>query len=150
VTSKKALRLLAFLYILIISTGTETGATQRPLPNPVLFLTSTESFTQGGKQFIRYRFDVENKSAYPAELFAAAPTLPPCGQNTKAARTWVTVYNQSGKQLQAFCAFGKPADLSLIWFAVEEGVVPPSWVYIEMHDRQTDTKYKSNLADTAM
>jgi hypothetical protein len=37
-----------------------------------------------------------------------------------------------------------------IWFALEEGVVPPSWVYIEMTDRQTGTKYKSNLADTTI
>jgi len=27
-------------------------------------------------------------------------------------------------------------------------VVPPSWVYIELNDRQTNTKYKSNLAET--
>jgi len=27
--------------------------------------------------------------------------------------------------------------------------VPPSYVYIEMNDRQTNTKYKSNLADTS-
>jgi len=28
--------------------------------------------------------------------------------------------------------------------------VPPSWVYIEMTDRKTNTKYKSNLAETTM
>jgi hypothetical protein len=28
--------------------------------------------------------------------------------------------------------------------------VPPSWVYIEMKDRKTNTKYKSNLAETTM
>jgi hypothetical protein len=149
-TSKHALRLLALLFLVFSYTGTETGAAQRPLPNPVLFLTSTEPFTQGGKQFIRYRYDVLNKTEYPAAMFAAAPTLPPCGKNTKAARTWVTVYNQTGKQLQEFCAFGKPDDLGSIWFAAEEGVIPPSYVYIELHDRQTDTKYKSNLADTSM
>jgi len=33
---------------------------------------------------------------------------------------------------------------------MEDGVVPPSYVYIEMNDRQTNTKYKSNLADTTL
>jgi hypothetical protein len=74
--------------------------------------------------------------------------LPPCGKNTKAARTWVDFYDQSGKRLNGFCALSKPADLSGIWFAVEVGTTPPSWVYIELNDRQTNTKYKSNLADT--
>ena len=101
-----------------------------------------------GKQYIRYKFDVFNKADYPAAMFAAAPALPPCGNNTKASRTWVDIYDQSGKRLYGFCALGKPDDLSGIWFALEEGVVPPSWVYIEMTDRQTNTKYKSNLADT--
>ena len=75
-------------------------------------------------------------------------TLPPCGNNTKAARTWVDFYDQSGKRLNGFCALSKPADLGSIWFALEAGTVPPSWVYIELNDRQTNTKYKSNLADT--
>ncbi len=79
-----------------------------------------------------------------------SPALPPCGANTKAARTWVDLYDQSGKRLNGFCALGKPADLNGIWFALETGAVPPSWVYIEMNDRKTNTKYKSNLADTTL
>ena len=35
-----------------------------------------------------------------------------------------------------------------LWIAYEEGTIPPSYVYIELNDRQTNTKYKSNLADT--
>lgn len=149
-TSKQALRLFVLLSLILTSAGTETRATQPILPNPVLYLMNTELYTQGGKQFIRYRFDVANKNEYPDALFAPAPALPPCGQNKNSARTWVTVYDQSGKRLQAFCVFGKPADLGSIWFALEEGVLPPSYIYIEMHDRQTDTKYKSNLADTVI
>jgi hypothetical protein len=114
----------------------------------VLYFTGYETFQTGGKNFIRYKYDVFNKDAYPAEMFAAAPALPPCGTNTKASRTWVDIFDQSGKRLYGFCGFGKPADLSKIWFALEEGVIPPSWIYIELNDRQTNTKYKSNLADT--
>ena len=118
------------------------------LPNPVLYLTSTEFFQSNGKTFVRYKYDVFNKDQYPADFFAAAPNLPPCGKNTKASRTWVDFYDQSGKRLYGFCAQAKPADLNGIYFALEDGVLPPSYVYIELTDRQTNTKYKSNLADT--
>jgi hypothetical protein len=121
-----------------------------PTPVPVLYLKSEEHFTAGGKNWVRHQYGVLNSAAYPAALFAAAPNLPPCGTNTKAARAWVDFFDQSGKRLQGFCALGKPADLDEIWFATEEGVVPPSWVYIEINDRQTNTKYKSNLADTTL
>jgi hypothetical protein len=120
------------------------------IPNPVLYLTGTEAFAQGGKDYIRYSYDVLNKDDYPAELFAAAPGLPPCGLNTKSSRTWVDIFNQSGKRIYGFCALGKPSDLGSIWFALEESEVPPSWIFIEMNDRQTNTKYKSNLADTTL
>jgi hypothetical protein len=120
------------------------------LPNPILYLVGTEYYSAGGKDWVRYKYDVFNKDAYPTDLFAAAPTLPPCGANTKASRTWVDFFDQSGKRLYGFCALGKPADLGGIWFAMEDGVVPPSYVYIEMNDRQTNTKYKSNLADTTL
>jgi len=113
-------------------------------------MTGTESYQAGGKQFIRYRYDVLNKADYPDAMFAAAPALPPCGANTKSSRTWLDFFDSRGKRLYGFCALGKAADLSKIWFALEEGVVPPSYVYIEMTDRQTNTKYKSNLTDTTL
>jgi hypothetical protein len=120
------------------------------LPNPVLYFLGQEYLTIGGKQVTRYNFDVLNKSDFPDDLFAASPGLPPCGNNTKAARTWVDIYDQSGKRLNGFCALGKSADLNGIWFTLDTGVVPPSWVYIEMNDRKTNTKYKSNLSDTTL
>ena len=119
------------------------------LQNPVLSFVGQEPFQERGQNWIRYRYDVVNKDAYPAELFAAAPDLPPCGLNTEASRTWVDFFDQSGKRLYGFCALAKPADLGSIWFKLEEGVVPPSWIYIEMTDRKTNTKYKSNLAETS-
>jgi hypothetical protein len=146
--TSKSLRLLVLLPLFLVVLITERSASAPALPNPVLYLMNTEPFQTGGKQFIRYRYDVMNKDAYPADFFAASPNLPPCGKNTKASRTWVDFYDQSGKRLQGFCAFSKRADLGSIWFAVEVGTVPPSWVYIELNDRLTNTKYKSNLAET--
>lgn len=142
--------LLASLLLTMLASSKTSHANPPLVPNPVLYLTSTESYTTGGKNFIRYRYDVLNKMDYPAEMFAAAPALPPCGANTKASRTWVDFFDLRGKRLYGFCALSKPGDLENIWFAVEDGVIPPSYVYIELNDRQTNTKYKSNLADTAL
>ena len=147
---KIAKRTSLALITLFLVFSTQGSASAPALPNPILFFTGQEFYEAGGKQFIRYRYDVLNKDAYPNELFAAAPDLPPCGQNTKAARTWVDFYDLTGKRLYGFCSLGKPADLGTIWFALESNVLPPSYVYIELNDRKTPTKYKSNLADTTL
>ncbi len=148
--SKSLITVLSAALFLVLLTPGIASTAPPVLPNPVLYLTGTEFYHANGKDFIRYRYDVLNKMDYPADLFAAAPALPPCGKNTKASRTWVDFFDSRGKRLYGFCALGKPADLGTIWFALESGVVPPSYVYIEMTDRQTNTKYKSNLADTAI
>jgi hypothetical protein len=148
--SRSRIRSLLFVPALMaFSFASQTVASAPVIPNPVLYLMGTEAFQQGGKQFIRYKYDVFNKTEYPADMFAAAPKLPPCGANTKSSRTWVDIFDQRGKRLYGFCALTKPSDLNQLWFALEEGVVPPSYVYIEMNDRQTNTKYKSNLAETS-
>lgn len=131
-------------------TAAATPAANNSPPKPILYLTAEEPYTANGKNWIRKRYDVFNKSSYPAEMFAAAPGLPPCGANTNASRTWVDFFDSTGKRLYGFCALSKPDDLGKIWVAFEEGVIPPSYVYIELNDRQTNTKYKSNLADTSM
>ena len=120
------------------------------LPNPVLAFLGQQSAEIGGKTKTRYNFEVTNKEEFPADMFAAAPELPPCGTNTKAARTWVDLYDQSGKRLNGFCALTKSGDLSKLWFALDPAEVPPSWVYVEFTDRKTNTKYKSNLAETTL
>lgn len=133
--------------------GVSSFSSRPPLPaipNPVLVLTGTAPYSTGGKVFIRYNYEVFNSDSFPAEMFAAAPQLPPCGKNTQASRTWLDIFDQTGKRLYGFCAIGSPNDLNKIYFALEEGVIPPSWVYIEMNDRQTNTKYKSNLAETTL
>jgi hypothetical protein len=135
--------------LLLVAITTASAATPPPaIPNPVLILLNVEPFQANGKQLLRYNYAVFNSADYPDALFAAAPALPPCGMNKNSSRTWVDIYEQNGRRLYGFCALGKARDLNTIWFALEEGVVPPSWVYIELNDRQTSTKYKSNLAET--
>ena len=118
--------------------------------NPVLYLTGAEPYVANGQAFVRYRFAVLNNATYPAEMFSPAPALPPCGTNTNSARSWVDFFDSRGKRLYGFCALGSPAQLDQLWFAAPEGEVPPSYVYIEITDRQTGTKYRSNLAETTL
>jgi len=125
-------------------------ANSNPPPKPILYLVGSEPYSTGGKNYIRLRYDVLNKAEYPADMFAAAPGLPPCGLNTNSSRTWVDFFDSTGKRIYGFCALSKPEDLGKIWIAYEEGTIPPSYVYIELNDRQTNTKYKSNLADTTL
>jgi hypothetical protein len=143
----KTVVLLAGVVLMALATDRVSRA-QRPLPNPVLVFIGQEFYTSGGKQLTRYKYVVDNLTEYPNDLFAAAPDLPPCGKNTRASRTWVDIYEQGGKRLNGFCALGNHDGLTQLWFALESDVVPPSWIYIEMTDRKTSTKYKSNLAET--
>ena len=146
--TRKSVVLTVVTLLLVISIQDVASAPM--LANPVLYFIGSEPIEQSGKHYIRYNFDVLNKEIYPNDLFAAAVDLPPCGSNTKSARTWVDIYDQNGKRLNGFCALGKSSDLGKIWFSVEADSVPPSWVYIELNDRKTATKYKSNLADTTL
>lgn len=127
-----------------------SAAVAQALPNPILYLMGTEAYEVRGTNFIRYRYDVLNKEAYPADMFAPAPSLPPCGSNTNSSRTWVDIFTSRGQRLYGFCALGSPTSLGQLWFALPEGEIPPSYIYIELNDRQTNTKYRSNLADTTL
>ena len=147
-TRRKTISLLLSMVLIGLTAKTAATAPQPVLPNPVLYLMGLEAFSTGGKDFIRYKYDVLNKADYPAALFAPAPALPPCGVNKNSSRTWVDIFDQRGKRLYGFCALSSPSQLTGIWFAMEADIVPPSWVYIELNDRQTNTKYKSNLAET--
>ena len=143
---KTALKTVAAVAGIFVGAGTVAAQ-----PNPILYLSGTEFYTTNGQNFIRYRYDVFNKDQYPAAMFAAAPSLPPCGNNANSSRSWVDFFNgRTNQRIYGFCALGNPANLGSIWFALPEGEVPPSYVYIELNDRQTNTKYRSNLADTVM
>ena len=136
---------------LLLAALTPAAAAQSSsVPNPVLYLTGIEYYTAGGKNWVRHRYDVSNKDQYPAAMFEPAPNLPPCGTNTNSARSWVDFFDSRGQRLYGFCALGSPGNLGSIWFATEEGTIPPSYVYIVITDRQTSTTYRSNLADTTL
>jgi phage replication-related protein YjqB (UPF0714/DUF867 family) len=114
-------------------------------PLPLVSLGNTETYTANGKTFTKYNLNVENRSEYDSQLFAPAPTLPPCGSNTNSARTWVNIYNADNDQrIYGFCALSSPQHLNSIWFAVEQGQTPPASIYVSLVDRQVNTTYRSN------
>lgn len=147
---RKQATVLSTFCALALVPGAAIAQGPQTLPNPVLYLTSIEPYTASGGSFIRYRYDVLNRSSYPAAMFAAAPGLPPCGANANSSRTWVDFFDSRGQRLYGFCALGAPDLLGQIWFASPEGAIPPSYIYIELIDRQTNIRYRSNLADTVM
>ncbi|HEX8641292.1 MAG TPA: hypothetical protein VF704_09075 [Allosphingosinicella sp.] len=129
----------------------DSAQSQTALPNPILYMTGSEIYETGGRVWVRHRYDVFNKDAYPAALFTAAPNLPPCGNNSNSSRTWVDFFDaRTNRRLYGFCALGSPQNLGSLWFSTEEGVIPPSYVYIVMTDRQTNIQYRSNPADTTL
>lgn len=140
---------VALCTVSLAITALSSSAAAQSLPNPEIVLTGTESYSTAAGKFTRYRFDVPNKTAFPADLFTASPGLPPCGINVNASRSWVDFYDGNGKRLYGFCALASPADLGTIWFALPEGTPPPSSVYIEISDRLTNKRYRSNLVDPA-
>lgn len=114
-------------------------------------MTYAEHVTVRGQDIVRYHFDILNRDQYPAAMFAAAPGLPPCGGNANASRSWVDIFaHGTNRRLNGFCALGTPANLNDLWFALPEGEVPPSYIYIEINDRQANRRLRSNLADTVM
>lgn len=140
---------MSLVFVLCFTILPAIARAQNALPNPVLVMIGSEYYTTGGVNYVRYNYEVFNAMDYPGTLFAAAPTLPPCGKNTQSSRTWVDIYDQQGRRLYGFCAL-KNTDLNSLWFALPATELPPSWIYIEMDDRQTNIKYKSNLAETVM
>lgn len=149
--SIKSLSMLSGSLVLAALAGAAPSQAQTAFPNPVLYMTGSELYSVNNTSFVRYRYDVLNKTAYPPEMFAPAPGLPPCGSNTNSSRTWVDFFeNGTNRRIYGFCALGNPNNLGSIWFALPEGTIPPSYIYIEMTDRQTNIKYRSNLADTTL
>jgi hypothetical protein len=128
----------------------DMGAFERStIPDPILVFTGTEDYTANGQRWTRYCLSVTNWLEYPAEMFAPAPDLPPCGLNSNASRTWVEIYTAQGMRLYGFCALTQPDDLDGIWFALAQGSTPPSAVYITLKDRRSGTTHMSNLVGLA-
>lgn len=140
----------AFIFFATLLTAGSLARAQRPLPNPVLAFAGSTPYETQGVKWTRYHYYIFNADEYPTALFVAAPALPPCGVNKNSSRSWIDLFDQTGKRLYGFCAITDAKGLQDLYFNLQEGTIPPSWIYIEISDRQTNTKYKSNLAETVL
>ena len=111
------------------------------LPTPTL---SFNGFDETG-QIPNALLTITNRAQYPNALFAASPSLPPCGLNTSASRTWVDIFDGGGNRIYGFCALGSNVDLDGLWFAL--GGASPASVYVTLTDRLSNQVYTSNVVD---
>lgn len=131
-----------------------------------------ELYDANGTRWTRYKLSVTNRASLPDSLWQPSASLPPCGKNENASRTWVEIFgslmNRKGpgeaeaytaegssektnsgrkpgdERLNGFCGLRSSEDLNQLWFAIPAGEKGPPCVYIVMTDRQTGTKYISN------
>lgn len=117
------------------------------LDDPILGFDGKEDYTANGQNWTRYNIPVLNRADFPADLFKAAPHLPPCGLNNNASRTWVNIYDADDNRLYGFCALTNTETLADIWFARPQGDCPPRGVYIQFLDRECNIAYTSPILD---
>jgi len=114
------------------------------LPDPELgFLGAAPYLPASGVPHTRYKLAILNWASFPDALFAAAPDLPPCGLNTNASRTWVSIYAGDGSYVYGFCALTDNDQLNDLWFGVAQDEAPPECVYVELWDRRCDIRFRS-------
>lgn len=119
---------------------------QNNLPNPVIEQTGTNTFTSNGLTYKSYTFKVNNATSYHEELFNASPSLPACGTNTSASRTWLTFYDaNTGVAKTGYCAITSTAGLNNITITRLLSDTSLTKVYIGMQDRLLNLWYYSNI-----
>jgi len=143
---KFALFMLGFAGLLLISDVTIRA--QSRLPRPELIFVEKKDYVLNGAEWTLYRLDVANKQDYPPEMFDPAPDLPACGRNKNSSRTWIDIFAQNGRRLYGFCALKSPDELNQLAFQVPKGT-SLDYVYVVIHDRKLNKKWKSNLVSTS-
>lgn len=104
---------------------------------PVIEASLPSIRTVRGRDFQHVDIEVTNWELFSDEMFAPAPDLPPCGANTNASRTWVSVHDaDNDHRLNSFCGFRRAEDLSSsVWFSRAVGTDLPKNVELRIHDR---------------
>jgi hypothetical protein len=120
-----------------------TPSCSKVYPEPELFYTGKYEKTVGGVDYVYYSLAVNNKEVYPDSLFAVSPSLPPCGLNNNASRTWALLYDEEDAYLYGFCALSSGSQLDSLWFAHKKTDPAPSMVRIVLKDRLCNKEYKS-------
>lgn len=120
-----------------------------PLPRPVIRFIGTETYEAQGATWVRYKYVLVNRDAFPAELWTAAPNLPPCGTNANASRGWLDIFSSSGQRLYGYCAATSANEFAVFGFQLQRGQTAPAQVYVTITDRATGQSVQSNSAPTS-
>lgn len=119
------------------------------LPSPVLELAGDSTFRSQGATVTQYRLRITNYAAFPDSLFEPAPTLPPCGTNTLASRTWAEIYDRFGRRVYGHCGIVRNSGLTSLLFSRRGDVAGDDSVFVMLVDRKTGRSYRSNLVSLA-
>lgn len=141
-------RACTLLTLLVLLGSAPSGQAQTydcypDLPRPVVELTSIEVDDSGAETWIRYNLSVVNWMDYPMELFERSPDLPPCGLNTEASRTWLTIRDENWQSLNSYCSIYDPVSMGQIRFSILQGETAPEQIYVILTDRRCDWPYIS-------
>ena len=118
------------------------------LPNPKLkFIRAKDVVLDSGMRFRMYEIEVVNRAEFPNELFVMAPELPPCGRNTNASRTLITVYNEKGDRIFGNCAVNSNEKLKALMIMVAADAKQPTKVFVDFNDRQENKTVRSDPVD---
>ena len=93
-----------------------------------------------------YPLRVTNWSVYPDAMFEPSPTLPPCGGNLNSARTWIEIYEGTGRRLYGYCGLAAACEMCSAMWALWNSSQAPAGIYIIMFDRRCGLAYTSNVA----
>ena len=123
-------------------------AVGQDMPNPKLrFIRAKDVVLDSGMRFRMYEIEVVNRAEFPNELFVMAPDLPPCGRNTNASRTLITVYNEKGDRIFGHCAVNSNEKLKALMIMVAADAKQPTKVFVDFNDRQENKTVRSNTID---
>lgn len=123
------------------------------IPQLRLLLKGAQKRDISGNRAIQYNFSIENYSKFPDEMFRADTELYPNAKNTNETRTLIQIMSSEDEQIFGFSPTSS-ADLARFYFYVYEDLhlagqmryerTPPKAVYVILHDRKKNVRYKSN------
>ena len=113
------------LFLMTLTTRSIVSAPE-PLPNPVLYLTGTETYQTGGKEFIRISLTCSTELIRPS--CCCRTHVAAVRRQHQASRTWVDFSTRAANVSTDFVLSASPMILADLVRA-ESSMVPPSYVY---------------------
>jgi hypothetical protein len=105
----------------------------------VLSFDRTEEYVVDGTSWTRYALSVVNWADFSIESFEAGSEPDAC------RRTWVHIIDPDrDEQIDSFCDFRQPNDLTGISFVLPTGTAPPARVFVVLEDTFTGIAVESN------